>query len=225
MAPSQPGRYCTATRQSSETTFMALTKLVVAPIGRIVSFPLFQLVVTIAIILLLQAADSKSILGQIFVALDWIVDLTVRLCAATFEVKSFTRSWLTTGFMIMYVYLAGLLILAVAKLFIEFLVEVAARRNLFGLTNAIARERGIAAYRAWLPLERIRPADIPQAEWEERFAWPAGNRPPYPPLANRLIRAVVVYAIVALLIAALLQTFTPLPVLNWLGRMVGLSAP
>ena len=32
----------------------------------------------------------------------------------------------------------------------------------FGLRNAIARERGIAAYRAWLPFERIRPVNIPQ---------------------------------------------------------------
>ena len=41
--------------------------------------------------------------------------------------------------------------------------KAVARRNMFGLTNVIARQRGIAAYRAWLPLERIRPAHIPQA--------------------------------------------------------------
>jgi len=34
--------------------------------------------------------------------------------------------------------------------------------NFLWLRNTIARERGIAAYRAWLPLERIRPADCPQ---------------------------------------------------------------
>jgi hypothetical protein len=43
--------------------------------------------------------------------------------------------------------------------------------NLFGLRNAIAPERGIAAYRAWVPFERIRPASIPQEKWEETFAW------------------------------------------------------
>jgi len=41
--------------------------------------------------------------------------------------------------------------------------------NLFGLRNAIARERGIAAYRAWVPLERIRPVSIPQEKWERHL--------------------------------------------------------
>jgi hypothetical protein len=78
---------------------MALIKLLVAPIRRVVNFPLFQLTVAIAVIVLLQAADSTSVFGKIFIALDVLVDLTVRLCAATFEVKSFTKSWLTAGFM------------------------------------------------------------------------------------------------------------------------------
>ena len=88
---------------------MALIKLLVAPIRRIVNFPLFQLMAAIAVILLLQAADSRSVFGEIFSALDLVVDFTVRLCASIFEVKSFTKSWLTTGFMIVYVYIAGLL--------------------------------------------------------------------------------------------------------------------
>jgi hypothetical protein len=92
-----------------EMIYMALIKLLVAPIRRVVNFPLFQLTVAIAVIVLLQAADSRSVFGKIFSALDLLVDLTVRLCAATFEVKSFTKSWLTTGFMIAYVYIAGLL--------------------------------------------------------------------------------------------------------------------
>jgi len=201
---------------------MTPIKLLLAPIRRIVSFPLFQLVVAIAVILLLQAADGKSMLGQIFSALDWLVEQTVRLCAAIFEVKSFTRSWLTTGFMIAYVYLAGLLTLLLAKLAIGAVIEVAARKNAFGLTNAIARERGIAAYRAWLPLERIRPAEIPQAVWEERFAWPADDSPPYPPLSHRILRAVAIYLIFVLAVAALLQAFTPFPALTWLGRWIGM---
>ena len=101
-------------------------------------------------------------------------------------------------------------------------IEVAARKNAFSLTNAIARERGIAAYRAWLPLERIRPAEIPQAVWEERFAWPADDRPPYPPLSHRILRAVVIYLVFALVLAALLQAFTPFPALTWLGRLIGI---
>jgi hypothetical protein len=158
---------------------MALIKLLVAPIRRVVNFPPFQLTVAIAVIVLLQAADSSSVFGKTFSALDLLVDLTVRLCAATFEVKSFTKSWLTAG---------------------------------------LVRERGIEAYRAWLPLERIRPAHIAQEEWEERFAWPANGKPPYPPLAYRVVRAALTYLAVVLIIAALLQAFTPFPVLTWLSE-------
>jgi hypothetical protein len=45
---------------------MGMIKLLVAPIRSIVRFPLFQLSVVVAQILLLQAADDKSALGQIF---------------------------------------------------------------------------------------------------------------------------------------------------------------
>ena len=197
---------------------MALIRLLVAPIRRVVSFPLFQLLAAIAVILFLQAADSTSVRGEIFSALDLLVDYTVSMCAAIFEVKSFTRSWLTAGFMIAYVYIAGLLIVLLAKAIIGYVVELVARTNAFGLRNAIARERGIAAYRAWLPLETIRPADIAQEKWEERFAWPPDGRPPYPPLTHRVARAVVTYLALALIIAALLEGFTPFPVLTWLGK-------
>jgi len=196
---------------------MALIKLLVAPIRRVVNFPLFQLTVAIAVILLLQAADSRSVFGKIFSALDYLVDLTVRLCAATFEVRSFTKSWLTTGFMIAYVYIAGLLIVFITKVAVRSALELVARRNAFGLTNAIARERGIAAYRAWLSLERIRPPHIAQEKWEERFAWPADGNPPYPPLTHRVMRAAVTYLAAVLIIAGLLQAFTPFPALTWLG--------
>ena len=197
---------------------MGLIRLLVAPIRRIVSFPLFQLLAAIAVILFLQAADSTSVRGEIFSALDLLVDYTVSVCAAIFEVKSFTRSWLTAGFMIAYVYIAGLLIVLLAKAIIAYAVELVARTNAFGLRNAIARERGIAAYRAWLPLESIRPADIAQEKWEERFAWPPDGRPPYPPLTHRVARAVVTYLALVLIIAALLEAFTPFPVLTWLGK-------
>jgi hypothetical protein len=206
---------------------MALIKLLVAPIRRVVNFPLFQLAVAIAVIVLLQAADSRSVFGKIFSALDLLVDLTVRLCAATFEVKSFTKSWLTAGFMIAYVYIAGFVLIFLAKAAIGAAVELVARSNAFGLRSAIARERGIEAYRAWLPLERIRPAHIAQEEWEERFAWPANGKPPYPPLTYRMVRAALTYLAVVLIIAALLQAFTPFPVLTWLSekaRMLLLQA-
>jgi len=199
---------------------MALIKLLVAPIRRMVNFPLFQLMAAIAVILLLQAADSRSVFGEIFGALDLLVDFTVRLCGSIFEVKSFTKSWLTSGFMIAYVYIAGLLIVFLVKAAISAAVELVARSNTFGLANAIARERGIAAYRAWLPLEKIRPAHIAQEKWEERFAWPADGKPPYPPLTHRVVRAVVTYLAVVLIIATLLQAFTPFPALTWLGKTV-----
>jgi hypothetical protein len=89
--------------------------------------------------------------------------------------------------------------------------------NAFGLRNAIARERGIAAYRAWVPFEKIRPVNIPQEKWEETFAWPANNKPPYPPLSQRILRGVMSYVAVILVAAVLLQVFTPFPVLSWLA--------
>src|ERR1700680_2522416 len=132
---------------------MALIKLLVAPIRRVVNFPLFQLMAAIAVILLLQAADSRSIFGEIYSALDLLVDFTVRLCASIFQVNSFTKSRPTTGFMTAYVSIAGLLIVFLVKVVIPAAVERMARSNAFGFTNAIARERGIAAYRALLPVE------------------------------------------------------------------------
>src|ERR1039458_6838270 len=159
---------------------MGVFKLITAPIRSIVRFPLFQLAVVVAVILLLQAADDKSAFGQIFNGLDKLVDSTVTLFSTVFNVKSFTKSWLISGFMIAYVYLACLLILSLVRLTIRAAIDFVGWSNAFGLRNAIARERGIAAYRACVPFERIRPANIPQEKWEEAFAWPANNKPPYP---------------------------------------------
>jgi hypothetical protein len=199
---------------------MGLIKLVAAPIRRIVRFPPFQLLVVVVIILLLQAADDKSLPGQIFNGLDQIVDTSVRVCSQLFQVKSFTRSLLTLGLMISYVYLVCLLILFVLRLALRAVVDLIGWSNLFYLRNTIARERGIAAYRAWVPFERIRPASIPQSQWEEAFAWPANNRPPYPPLWRRLFWGAFSYVVVIVTAAVLLQVFTPFPVLTWLGKLV-----
>jgi len=196
---------------------MGHIKLLTAPIRSIVSFPLFQLAVVVTVILFLQAGDENSARGQMFNGLDKLVDSTVGLVSATFNVKSFTRSWLTTGFWIAYVYLAGLVILYLIRLAITKMIDFVGRTNLFYLRNAIARERGIAAYRAWVPFERIRPVNIPQEKWEETFAWPANNEPPYPALVHRILQAVVSYMVVILVAAVLLQVFTPFSVLTWLG--------
>ena len=198
---------------------MGMIKLLAAPIRSIVRFPLFQLAVVVAVILLLQAADDKSTLGQIFNGLDKLVESTVGLLSAVFSVKSFTKSWLTSSFWIAYVYLACLLILLLMRVTIRAVVDFVGWSNAFGLRNAIARERGIAAYRAWVPFERIRPDNIPQEKWEETFAWPANNKPPYPPLAQRILRGVISYVAVILVAAVLLQFFTPFPVLTWLAAL------
>jgi hypothetical protein len=199
---------------------MRLIKLLAAPLRSIVRFPLVQLLVVVAVILVLQAADDNSAFGRIFNGLDKLVEASVSLFSAVFTVKSFTKSWLTSGFMIAYVYLACLLILALVRVTIGAFVYLVARSNAFGLRNAIARERGIAAYRAWVPFERIRPAHIPQQEWEEAFAWPANNEPPYPPLARRILSGTISYVTVLLVAAVLLQAFTPFPVLTWLGELI-----
>ena len=198
---------------------MGMIKLLAAPIRSLVRFPLFQLAVVVAVILLLQAADDKSALGQIFNGLDKLVESTVGLLSAVFNVKSFTKSWLTSGFWIAYVYLACLLILSLVRVTIRAVVDFVGWSNAFGLRNAIARERGIAAYHAWVPFERIRPVNIPQEKWEETFAWPADNKPPYPPLAQRVLRGVISYVAVILVAAVLLQLFTPFPVLTWLAAL------
>jgi len=198
---------------------MGLIKQIMSPIRGIVRFPLFQLAIVVALILFLQAADPASALGRVFTGLDRLVTATVELFANLFDLRSFTRSWLTSGFWIGYVYLACLLILFLARLAFVRIVDLAGRHNAFWLRNAIARERGIAAYRAWVPFERIRPPHIPQPQWEETFAWPADNKPPYPPLVQRLLVGIAINVAVIAAILVALQYLTPFPVLTWLGRL------
>ena len=193
-----------------------MIKLILAPIRTIVRFPLLQFAIVIGVILWLQAADDRSIFGQIFDALDKLVDATVQLFSTVFTVKSFTKSWLISGSMIAYVYLTGSLLLLLVRLLINAAVDFIGRYNLLYLRSAIARERGIGAYRAWVPFERIRPANVPQREWEESFAWPANNKPPYPPLAHRMLRGLFFYGAILLIGAFLLQFFTPFAVLTWI---------
>jgi hypothetical protein len=199
---------------------MGLLKQITAPVRSLVRFPLFQLAIVVAVILFLQAADATSALGRIFTGLDKLVGATVDLFAAVFNVRSFTKSWLTSGFWIGYVYLACLLILYLARLAIGALVDLIGRHNAFWLRTAIARERGIAAYRAWVPFEKIRPPHIPQPQWEEAFAWPANNKPPYPPLAQRMLLGVIINVAVVLAIAVALQVLTPFPVLTWFVQLI-----
>jgi len=197
-----------------------MLKTLSAPFRMAFRFPLVQFALVVFLILLLQAADDKSISGRIFAGLDRLVEDTIELVATVFTVKSFTRSWLTFGLMIAYVYLACWLILSLCGIGARKLVDLAGRHNLFWSRNAIAKERGIDAYRAWLPLETIRPAHVSQRAWEEEFAWPPDNRPPYPPLAQRVLRATLSYAAAVAIILILLQVFTPFPVLSWLASVI-----
>lgn len=198
---------------------MGTIKHMTAPFRSIVRFPLFQLAIVVALILFMQAADPASALGRVFTGLDKLVSATVDLFAAVFSVRSFTKSWLTSGFWIGYVYLACLLILYLARLALARIVDLVGRHNAFWLRNAIARERGIAAYRAWVPFEKIRPPAIPQPVWEETYAWPADNSPPYPPLAQRVLIGVAINVAVLGAIAIALQYLTPFPVITWLGQI------
>jgi hypothetical protein len=194
---------------------MTLIKLLTAPIRRLINFPLFHLLVVVVIILLLP--DDDSILGHIYNGLDKLVAVTVDGVQSVVHVKSFTRSLLIDGIMIVYVYIVYLVVLAIARRVIRDCVDLAGRHNFLGLRNAIARERGIAAYRAWEPLEDLRPAEIPQPVWEERFAWPANEEPPYPSLWRRFVFEIASFVLVVLLVLVLLQEFTPIPALAWLA--------
>jgi hypothetical protein len=188
-----------------------------APFRMALRFPLVQFAVVIALILRLQSAADSSVFSRIFSGLDALVDHTVGLTATVFTVKSFTKSWLTFGFMIAYVYLACWLILSFCAVLLRSLTDIAGRHNFLWSRDVIARQRGISAYRAWLPLERIRPAHIPQRDWEEPFAWPPNNQPPYLPLGQRILRAALLYTAAIAVVLVVLQTFTPLPIMSWLG--------
>jgi hypothetical protein len=199
---------------------MGVIKFIATSIRRVVRFPLVQLLFVVIVILFLQAADDNSTLGQIFNALDRTVDSTVQLLSTAFTIKSFTKSGLTFGLMIAYVYLVCLLIIFFARVMIAATVTVVARTNAFGLRNTIARERGIAAYRAWLPFERIRPPDVSQTQWEETFAWLPNNEPPYPSLGRRILAGFIGNLAALVILAVLLQTFTPIPAVTWLVELI-----
>jgi hypothetical protein len=201
---------------------MGLIRLIVAPIQRLARSRLVQLAVVVAIILLLENfSGNRLVLSQLADALDKAVDGTVQLVSDhLLRLRTFSKSLLTDSVMIIYVYVVCLLIFAVLRYAVRLLVDITGWTNFLWLRSAIARERGIAAYRAWLPLERIRPHDCPQDVWEKQFAWPEGDKPPYPPLHRRILREVLAYAILIALVAVLLQLFTPFPVLTWIGERI-----
>ena len=200
---------------------MGVIRLIAAPIRRIANSRLFQLAVVIGIILLLENfSDNRAVLTQIADGLDKLVEATVQLISEHFvRLRTFTKSLLTDSVMIGYVYIVCLLVFALLRYVIKLLIDLIGRSNFLWLRSTIASERGIAAYRAWEPLERIRPADCPQPQWEQQFAWPANNKPPYPPWSQRLLHSVISYVAVLVGVVILFQLFTPFPVLTWIGHL------
>jgi hypothetical protein len=201
---------------------MGAFRVLTVPIRRIANSRLFQLVVVIAVVLLLENFSSTHpLLGQMADGLDKLVETTVQVISEHFlRLRTFTKSMLTDSVMIGYVYLACLVAFALVRWLLTLVLDLTGRTNFLWLRKTIARERGIAAYRAWVPLERIRPSDYPQSVWEEEFAWPAGDRPPYPPLGARIVRSAVGYAAVLAGAAVLLQFFTTYPVLTWIEKLI-----
>jgi hypothetical protein len=195
--------------------------VIAAPIRRLANSRLFQLAVVLAIILALDHYSyDYSALRAVAEGLKSLVTASVALCTDLFRVGILTDPVLQVGLMIAYVYVACLLVFLLLRFLIGALIDRVGRSNFLWLRDAIARERGIAAYRAWLPLERIRPPNYPQDKWEAEFAWPPDNKPPYPPLPQRALRAAIGYLSVLAAVAILLQFFTPFPVLTWIGRLI-----
>jgi len=200
---------------------MGPIRLLAAPLRRIANSRLFQFAVVVAIILALDHYSyDYAALRPLADGLKTAVTATVQLFSDYFRVGILTDPVLQVALMIAYVYVVCLLIFFLLRLAIRALIDLVGWSNFLWLRSTIARERGIAAYRAWLPLERIRPADCPQQKWEEQFAWPADNSPPYPPLPQRLLRGAISYAAVFGGAAVLLQLFTPFPVLTWLHQLI-----
>ncbi len=200
---------------------MGPLRLIAAPIRAIVRSRVVQLVAVLAIVLLLDHYSfDYPLLRQISAGLKALVDATVQFCGELFRVGILTDPVLQVGLIIAYVYLVCLFIVFILRAVFESFVDLVGRNNFLWLRNPIARERGIAAYRAWEPLENIRPKHVPQAKWEETYAWPANDKPPYPPLARQFAYGLLIYLIFAAAIVVLLQIFTPFPVLTWLARVV-----
>lgn len=200
---------------------MGPIRVIAAPIRRLANSRLIQLAVVLAIIVALDHYSyDYGVVRTVAEGLKRLVTASVALCSDLFRVGVLTDPVLQVGLMIVYVYLVCLLIFLLLRLAVGALFDRMGRSNFLWLRNAIARERGIAAYRAWLPLERIRPPNYPQDKWEAQFAWPPDNKPPYPPLPQRALRATIGYLAVLVIVAVLLQFLTPFPVLTWIGTLI-----
>jgi len=196
---------------------MTFIKLLTAPIRRLLNWSVVQFFIVVAVILFLEYQDTTSIGGQIYGGLDSLVTASLGLFSRVHELRSFSRAFLTVGLTIAYGFLALWVFLEIGRRIVRNFIDFAGRHNLFWLRDTIARERGIAAYRAWEPLEHIRPPEVPQFVWEERYAWPPNDEPPYPNLWRRIAFECASAILVVLIILVLLQEFTPIPALSWIA--------
>ncbi len=200
---------------------MGAIRLIAAPIRRIAASRLFQFAVVVTIIVLLDRYSfDYPVLRPVTDGLHKLVAATEQLFADIFRVGILTDPVLQAGLTIAYVYVFCLVVFFLLRHLVRKTIDFIGWSNFLWLRSAIAHERGIAAYEAWLPLERIRPDDCPQEQWEERFAWPADNKPPYPPWPRRMLNAAFSYVVVFGGAAVLLQYFTPFPVLTWIGHVI-----
>ena len=200
---------------------MGAIRMIAAPIRRIAGSHLFQFAVVVTIIVLLDrySFDYPALL-PITDGLHKLVTATVQICSNIFRVGILTDPVLQAALTIAYVYVVCLVIFFVLRFLLRKTIDLIGWSNFLWLRSTIARERGIAAYEAWLPLERIRPDDCPQEQWEEQYAWPADNSPPYPPWPQRALSATVSYVAVFGGAAVLIQLFTPFPVLTWIRQLI-----
>lgn len=200
---------------------MGPVRVIAAPLRRLANSRLFQLAVVLAIILALDHYSyDYGVLRRGADALNSLVAASVALCSDFFRVGILTDPVLQVGLLIAYVYVICLLTFLLLRLLLGALIDRIGRSNFLWLRHTIARERGIAAYRAWLPLERIRPPGYPQDKWEAEFAWPPDNKPPYPPLPQRALRAAAGYLALLAAVAILLQWLTPFAVLTFIRRLI-----
>jgi hypothetical protein len=196
---------------------MTFIKLLTAPIRRLLNWSVVQFFIVVAVILFFEYQDTTSIGGRIYGWLDSLVTASLGLVSRAHELRSFSRAFLTVGLTIAYGFLALWVFLEIARRIVRNAVDFAGRHNVFWLRDTIARERGIAAYRAWEPLEHIRPPEVPQLVWEERYAWPENDEPPYPSLWRRIVFECASAILVVLVVLVLLQEFTPIPALSWIA--------
>jgi hypothetical protein len=200
---------------------MGAIRVLAAPVRRVANSRLFQFAAVVAIVLLLDHyAYDYAVLHAVVDGLKKLVNATVQLCSDVFRIGILTDPMLQAALTIAYVYMVCLAIFVLLRFATRKTIDVVGRSNFLWLRSSIARERGIAAYRAWLPLERIRPPDCPQDKWEQEFAWPPDNKPPYPPLPQRMLRETISAVAIFAAAAILLQLLTPFQVLSWIRDLI-----